>query len=63
MSDAAENLARAEVNMERGFTDVAIAYALMSLAHSRLDDDQQNVFYDEVERLRKRGWSGSDSAT
>ena len=39
--DAVEALVQAERDMERGFTNEAIAYALISLAHSALGEEER----------------------
>lgn len=49
MDAAVEALYRAQRDMERGFTEVAIAYALISLAHSGLSEEQKAEYDKAVE--------------
>lgn len=62
MGDAAENLARAERMIEQGFANDAVAYALISLAHSLLNEVEEECLPDEREDARKRRWGGPGSA-
>jgi hypothetical protein len=50
MDEAVEALYRAERDMERGFTEVAIAYALISLAHSALSEEQRSEYQEAIEK-------------
>jgi hypothetical protein len=50
---AVDALARAEVEIEMGFPEVAQTFAIMALAYTNLTDEEQAAVYDLRERLRK----------
>lgn len=51
---AVEALAKAMVEMERGFTKDAVAYALISIASSALDDDEASAAWQQYEKLLQK---------